>query len=304
LAPKVSVVVETVNALHYGPHLLIKTLDSIYRQCPPDCEILVIDVGLSQFTLQELSKLFPQVRIVEAKGSGYFQAKNIGYENARSPIVVFPDSDCVPSTDWLAAITEPFGNGAEAVAGRSLYVGGFLARVMNITDWGYFPSTNAKFTKFFAANNFGVRKPSKFLFDERFWRTGGDITMANDMYNNGIRIYFSPSARINHYFPYRISDFVEMRFQEGFHVIETRKIDPNLRGGGLLKAWALAPLLYYFGRLALDGEAIKRHREMMGISFWEAPVLFLFAAAYRMLDMLAMMLTLAAPRGFRTKFDW
>jgi hypothetical protein len=43
---------------------------------------------------------------------------------------------------------------------------------------------------------------------------------------------------------------------------------------------------------------------MMGISFWEAPVLFLFAAAYRMLDMLAMMLTLAAPRGFRTKFDW
>jgi len=301
--PKVSVVVETVNALHYGPPLLFRTLESICRQCH-NCEVLVVDVGLPQFTLQELAKLFPHVRIVGAKGAGYFEAKNIGYEHARSPIVVFPDSDCVPSANWLAAVTEPFGHGADAVAGRSLYVGGFLARVMNITDWGYFPDTNAKFTKFFAANNIALRKPSKFLFDERFWRTGGDITMAENMYNDGIRIYFAPSARIDHYFPYRMKDFLEMRFQEGFHVIETRRIDPNLRGGGLLKALALAPVLYYFGRLALDGEAIKRHRGMMSIGPLEAPILFVFAAAYRMLDMLAMMLTLAAPKGFRAKFDW
>lgn len=303
MPPTVSVVVETVNALHYGPRLLFRTLEAICRQCH-DGEVLVIDVGLPEFTLRKLVKLFPQVEILEAKGSGYFQAKNIGYEHARSPIVVFPDSDCVPASNWLAAITKPFESGAEAVAGRSSYVGGFLARVMNITDWGYFPNTNEKFTKFFAANNIALRKPSKFLFDERFWRTGGDITMANDMYKDGVRICFAPSARIGHYFPYRMSDFVEMRFQEGYHVIETRRTDPKLRGGWLLKTWALAPLLYYFGRLALDGEAIRRHREFMSIGPLEAPALFLFAMVYRVLDMLAMMLTMAAPKGFKERFDW
>jgi glycosyltransferase involved in cell wall biosynthesis len=304
LGPKVSVAVETVNALHYGPHLLFGTLESISRQSPSNCEILVVDVGLPKRTLRELRKRFPRIRIIDAQGAGYFQAKNIGYRHARAPIVVFPDSDCVPSKNWLAAITGPFADGAHAVAGRSFYLGGFLARVMNITDWGYFPDANVKFTKFFAANNIALRKPSKFLFDERFWRTGGDITMASEMYKNGIRIYFAPLARIDHYFPYRIGDFLEMRFQEGFHVIETRKVDPSLRGGKLLKAAALAPLLYYFGRLALDGEALRRHRQIMGIGPLEAPILFFFAAGYRILDLLAMMLTLAAPRGFRSKYDW
>ena len=175
---------------------------------------------------------------------------------------------------------------------------------MNITDWGYFPNDSAKLTKFFAANNIALCKPAKFLFDERFWRTGGDITMANEMYKNGMQICFSPSARIHHYFPYRITDFVEMRFQEGFHVIVTRKVDPTLRGGKLLKAAALAPILYYFGRLALDGQAIRRHREIMDISPLEAPILFLFATVYRVLDLFAMMMTLAAPEWFRNKYNW
>jgi len=254
--------------------------------------------------LRELFKRFPQIRIVSAQGAGYFEAKNIGYQKARAPIVAFPDSDCLPSQNWLAKIMQPFANGAEAVAGRSSYRGGFLAKVMNITDWGYFPNTNSKFTKFFAANNIAIRKPSIFLFDERFWRTGGDITMANEMYNNRIYVSFAPSAEMSHYFPYRITDFIEMRLQEGFHVIETRKVDPSLRGGELLKARALAPILYYFGRLALDGQAIGRHRKILRIRPVEAPVLFLFAAVYRLLDMFAMMLTLAAPKGFRNKFNW
>lgn len=305
--PRVSVVVETANALHYGVHLLSRTIESIYNQCPPDgSEILIVDTGLPNHIRLELLDRFKRVRIVDAPKAGYFQAKNIGYNKASGSIVVFLDSDCIASDGWLTSIVKPFSSGANASAGRTFYRGSFLARVMSITDWGFFPTEDKLFTKFFAANNVALRKDfaHQHLFDERFWRTGGDITMANAMFKSGIRVRFQPSARTHHYFPYRITDFLEMRLQEGFHVIETRKADRSLRGGNLLAARAVAPILYYFGRLALDGDAIRRHKRIMRIAPLQAPVIFVFAAVFRLIDMVAMMLTLAAPRTLKKKFDW
>jgi glycosyltransferase involved in cell wall biosynthesis len=301
---KVAIVIETVNALHYGSNLLHQTLNAISAQAPVGCEIIVVDVGLPQNVKMELIKRFQNTRFVDAPGAGYFQAKNIGYAAASAGIVAFPDSDCIPSANWVSNITEPLKHGAHAAAGLSLYSGGFLAKVMNVTDWGFFPETSSRFTTFFAANNIAIRKPSRFLFDTRFWRTGGDTIMALEMDQARIPVQFVPSARIRHYFPYRALDFIEMRFQEGFHVIKTRQMEPKLRAGKLLRLMAFAPILYYVGRLALDAQAIRRHRKTLTIRFYQAPIIFLFAAAYRLLDLVAMMMTLAAPRWFRNRYDW
>ncbi len=305
MIPSASVVVETVNALHYGVYLLFRAIESIYDQCSSDSEIVIVDTGLPREARLALLNRFRRVRIIDAPKVGYFQAKNIGYHQARGSVVVFLDSDCTASDSWLAAIKEPFSKGADAVAGRTFYQGRFLARVMNITDWGFFPFVSESFTKFFAANNIALRKTAhQHLFDESFWRTGGDITMANAMFRRGIRVHFEPSAKVYHHFPYRLSDFLEMRLQEGFHVIETRKADRSLRGGNLLAARALAPILYYFGRLALDADAIRRHKQTMAIGPFQAPMMFVFAAAFRFIDMMGMMLTLAARAAIKRKFDW
>lgn len=303
LGSGVSVVVETANALRYGVHLLFQAIESIHEQHLLDSEILVVDTGLPACTRQSLLDKFRQVRIVDAPNAGYFQAKNLGCENAHGSVVVFLDSDCVASDGWLKSIVKPFSSDAKAVAGLTLYRGSFLAKVMNVIDWGHFGPHSAKFTMFFNANNVALRKEIA-RFDERLSRTGAETVLANAMLKKGIRIYFRPSARVYHYLRYRPSDFIEVRMRQGFHVIETRKRDPSLYGGRLLAARALAPIIFYFGMLARDGDAIRKHRRTMTIAPVHAPVIFVFAIILRFIDMIGMMLTLAAPGTLKKKFGW
>jgi glycosyltransferase involved in cell wall biosynthesis len=58
---------------------------------------------------------FPRVRLIEARTSGPYGARNAGVRETEGDLIAFTDADCKPARDWLRRI-------AEALDGRNVEV--------------------------------------------------------------------------------------------------------------------------------------------------------------------------------------
>lgn len=88
--PKVSVVIPTYNAVAY----LIKTLESVFNQTFTDFEVIVIDDGSSDRTVESVCNLTnPNLKIVTQTNQGVAVARNKGIELACGEYIAFLDSD-------------------------------------------------------------------------------------------------------------------------------------------------------------------------------------------------------------------
>lgn len=86
---RVSVIIPTFNRLR----LLPKTLDSVLNQNPPPHEILVIDDGSTDGTLEYLRNLDHSVICLEQKNMGPGAARNAAAARATGEYLAFLDSD-------------------------------------------------------------------------------------------------------------------------------------------------------------------------------------------------------------------
>ena len=88
--PKVSVVIPAYNAVDY----LIKTLENVFDQTFTDFEVIVIDDGSSDRTIESISNLTnPNLKIVRQANQGVAVARNKGIELASGEYIAFLDSD-------------------------------------------------------------------------------------------------------------------------------------------------------------------------------------------------------------------
>lgn len=88
--PKVTVVIPTYNAIAYLP----STLDSVIKQTFTDFEVLIIDDGSSDDTVEWASQLVDaRVRLIVQENQGVAVARNKGIANAKGEYVAFLDAD-------------------------------------------------------------------------------------------------------------------------------------------------------------------------------------------------------------------
>ena len=99
-APLYSVVIP-----HYQqPDLLERCLESLMAQeNAPSFEVIVVD-NASKETPTAVCARFPRVRLLLETREGPGPARNMGAREARSPVVVFLDSDSIADPDWLAVV--------------------------------------------------------------------------------------------------------------------------------------------------------------------------------------------------------
>ena len=106
--------------------LLRKTLLSLFRQDlgGDKYEVLVVDSSPDDQNVNlvaELAREAPcSLRCFTKKAEGPGPSRNLGFQNARAPIIAFLDSDCEASPGWLRQGLSAFGEGIGIVQGRTL----------------------------------------------------------------------------------------------------------------------------------------------------------------------------------------
>ena len=81
-------------------------------------EVIVVDDG-SKDGMADVVKSFP-VKYLHQANRGPATARNHGAREARGKIILFTDSDCVPSPDWIAEMVKPFDD-PDVVAVKGAY---------------------------------------------------------------------------------------------------------------------------------------------------------------------------------------
>ncbi len=124
--PTVSVIVPALNAEKTIGELLDSLMRVDYNR--DKLEIIVVDGGSTDRT-QEIVQSYP-VRLIVEKRKGLNVARNTGVRNSSGEIVLFTDSDCVVSKDWIKQIVKNFRDKEIGCVGGSVsrYEENFLSR--------------------------------------------------------------------------------------------------------------------------------------------------------------------------------
>jgi glycosyltransferase involved in cell wall biosynthesis len=85
----VSVIIPTFNRVEYLPD----ALDSVYSQTHPVSEVIVVDDGSTDHTVEKLSPAYPSVQFLRQENQGVSSARNLGIAQASHPRIALLDSD-------------------------------------------------------------------------------------------------------------------------------------------------------------------------------------------------------------------
>ena len=89
---KVSIIIPVFNASEF----LEKTLESVFKQSLNDIEIVCVDDGSTDNSLEILNEMktsHPNINIIQQENHGVAIARNVGIENANGEYIAFLDSD-------------------------------------------------------------------------------------------------------------------------------------------------------------------------------------------------------------------
>lgn len=104
--PQVSVIIPTYNRAQ----LIRETLSSVFAQTFRDFEVIVIDDGSTDDTLDVLNEYSNGIELYRISHSGQAAARNIGLQRSSSEYVAFLDSDDIWDVRFLEAMTRVLGN--------------------------------------------------------------------------------------------------------------------------------------------------------------------------------------------------
>jgi len=110
LAP-VSVILPVRNAAAH----VAAAIESVLAQSPRPAEILVIDGGSTDGTL-EIAARYPDVRLIHQQGRGLAAARNQAIQKSRSPWIAFCDGDDRWAENALALRLQAFESNPQALA--------------------------------------------------------------------------------------------------------------------------------------------------------------------------------------------
>lgn len=118
MPPEVSIIVP----VHNGEAYLAAALDSVLAQSLADWELIVVDDGSSDGTLDVLARYShePRLVVLEQPNGGTARARNRGLEHARGELVAFLDADDMWRPEYLARMA---GALRQAPAASAAYSG-------------------------------------------------------------------------------------------------------------------------------------------------------------------------------------
>jgi hypothetical protein len=212
---------------------LERLLVHLGAQTRPLASLAEVVVTHEGFTPAECARLARAARGVAVRflalppGTGYYAAKNAGFDATRADVVAFGDSDCWPDAAWLERLLAPFAHRDVAiVAGRTCYRSDLLGTAATTIDFMYFVDprrADARRTRNFYANNVAFRREvfaaHRYVETEGFYR-GNCQTLGMRLHASGVGVRFEPAARTTHRFPDDAREFVRLRLHRGADAVQ------------------------------------------------------------------------------------
>jgi glycosyltransferase involved in cell wall biosynthesis len=226
-ARPVSIIIPTFN----GASRIGKCLDSLLQQTPGrNAEILVVNDGSTDNTAKVVQS-YDGVRLVSQANAGPAAARNRGAVEARGEILLFTDDDCVPMSDWLNAMLEPFED-PEVVGAKGIYrthQRSLAARFVQLEyEDRYRMMSRFTYIDFVDTYSAAFRR-DRFLeisgYDTSFpLACAEDIELSYRMATRGWKMKFAPGAIVYHTHPDTLTRYLKKKFKFAFwRVLAVRK---------------------------------------------------------------------------------
>ncbi|MEK6820998.1 MAG: glycosyltransferase [archaeon] len=209
-----SVIIPAFNA----EKILPACLDALFQQTVLPSEVIVVDDGSVDGT-REVAGAYSMVTVLAQKNMGPAVARNNGARVAKSDIVVFLDSDCVPEVDWVEKMLEPFAD--ENIVGvqgayrsnQKEWVAQF--EQMDI-EYRYEKMKRSPKLDWIGSYSAAYRKKvflSEGGFDESFPKASGeDAELSYRLAAKGMKLIFQPAAIVFHTHPGTLSHYLKVKF--------------------------------------------------------------------------------------------
>jgi len=216
---KISVVILTYNSASY----IKPCLDSVYMQSHQGFEVIVVDNGSKDKTVNLIKEIYPQVILIENKNNlGACKGRNQGIEAAHGEWIVTLDCDIILKNNFLCEIVKIIKR-APKVAGiiqpkimnahkNTIFSAGiYVSFLRRFHDIGKNEIDSAKFSKekdVFGACSAAAAYKRDMLeavrevngyFDERFFFLFEDVDLSWRAQKKDIKALFCPNAVCYHH---------------------------------------------------------------------------------------------------------
>ena len=226
----VSIIIPTFN----GGARIAGCLDALLKQTSGrDAEILVVDDGSTDNT-EEVVTAYPGIRLVSQSNGGPAAARNRGVLEARGTIVLFTDDDCVPTSGWLAAMTDPFKD-PDVVGVKGVYrthQRRLVARFVQVEYEDKYRLMSHRPEIDFVDTYSAAFRRDRFLevngFDTSFpVACAEDVDLSYRMSARGWTMKFVPTAVVYHTHPDTLWSYLKKKYKFAFWRILAIRNNPN-----------------------------------------------------------------------------
>jgi GT2 family glycosyltransferase len=214
LSPLVSIVVVNWN----GADVLPRCLETLTAQVYENYEIIVVDNGSNDHSVDDLDSLWPDIKVIRLeKNKGFAVANNIGARLARGTWLALVNNDAFPEPDWLAVLIEAarkhpdfsfFGSRLVQFDDSRLLDGtGDVFHVSGLA-WRRHYNHHVKSVDHKVEEVFGPCAAAALYSREAFWQVGGleedffsyheDVDLAFRLRLSGHRCLYIPNAVVRH----------------------------------------------------------------------------------------------------------
>jgi len=226
----ISVIVPTFNSERSIKACLNSILNQNFKE---KYEIIVVlDKRTNDKTLyivREYKKNFKNIKLLICNRKGSGAARNFGVKYAKGKYILFTDSDCRVSRNWIRLLVTKLKktkNNIAVIGGSDPFLRkkGFFNNLMRL-DNKFRTSPKGGYTNFIDTDNFGI-KSSIFKriggFDENLY-AGEDVDFSSKIQKMGLKLYFDPKIKVYHDKNYPLFYFVKESYQHSYDLANVCK---------------------------------------------------------------------------------